>query len=80
MNRLRIYINPEVSSLHSGPAVFFSRRADGPYYRWQYEEQLGDWHFSRMHMPDLTPSALRQAGWNTVPPSLKTRLGEHYLD
>jgi hypothetical protein len=80
MNGLRIYIDVVRADTRCGDPVFYSRRADGPYYRWSYEENRGQWHGSRVHASDLTPRELCLATWKGVPASLKTRLGEHYVE
>jgi hypothetical protein len=83
MNGLRVYINqvsPEGTTPFDGQRVFYTRREDGPYYRWRYEEGLGQWIFSRVHASDLTPKALSIASWTAVPTALRARLSEHYLE
>lgn len=80
MNGLRIYINPVGMNTPCGQSVFYSRRADGPYYRWHYEERLGHWQFSRVHPSEVMLRAFCVANWQALPATLKTRLGEHYLD
>ena len=76
---LRIYIMPP-SGCHEGQEVFYSRRSDGPYYRWSFEEKLGQWHGSRMHACDLRLRELALARWKGLPSALRARLGEHYLE
>ena len=80
MNTLRVYINPAVATAQSTPEVFYSRRADGPYYCWRYEESLGRWRSSRVHLPDFTRRALCIASWKVVPAALQSKLDEHYLE
>jgi hypothetical protein len=83
MNGLRVYTNPNGTNgtnAQSGRSVFYSRREDGPYYRWRYEEGLGQWIFSRVHPSDLLPKALCIASWTAVPTTLRARLSEHYLE
>jgi hypothetical protein len=79
MNGLRVYINP-VREIIGDDTVFYSRRADGPYYLWRYEEKLGHWRVSRMQQKNLTPKPLSQASWKVVPPELQTKLAEHYME
>ena len=43
MNGLRVYIKPNGTELRSGPEVFYSRRGNGPFYRWLYEEKAAQW-------------------------------------
>jgi hypothetical protein len=80
MNGLRVYIHPVGADVRAGHNLFYSRRAGGPYYRWLYEEALGQWQCSRVHLSDLTLRALCIASWKAVPTTLQTKLGEHYLE
>ena len=80
MNGLRVYLNVGGVDTRNGQRVFYSRRADGPYYRWWYEEKLGQWRGSRVHASDFTPRALSMASWKVVPMELQARLDEHYLE
>jgi hypothetical protein len=61
-------------------AAFYSRRADGPYYRWVYAEGAERWCFSRVLLPRLKLQVLCVAPWDAVPAALQDRLGEHYLE
>ena len=79
MNGLRVYVNDSVSE-QSGPRVFYSRRANGPYYLWRFEERVGQWCFSRMPRADFAPKPLSLTSWKTVPAALQAKLGEHYLE
>ena len=80
MNGLRVYMNLDTPDRSSGDKVFYSRRADGPYYQWIYQELLGRWLASRLHAFQLSPSQLTIAPWKCVPTELKSRLAEHYLE
>ena len=78
MNGLRVYVDlkrPETLC-----AIFYTRRAGGPYYRWRYEELCGQWLGSRMHAFDLPISELVSAPWKAIPAALKTTLDAHYVD
>jgi hypothetical protein len=78
MNNLRIYIDqhrPDTSG-----AVFYTRRAGGPYYRWKYEELRGRWLGSRMHAFELPVTELVSAPWKEIPAALKSTLDGHYVD
>ncbi|HEX7331642.1 MAG TPA: hypothetical protein VF290_09080 [Pyrinomonadaceae bacterium] len=61
-------------------AIFYTRRAGGPYYRWQYEELRGKWQGSRMRAVELPVMELVSTPWKEVPTALKSRLDEHYVD
>lgn len=79
MNGLRMYIvvpsdAPEVQK------IFFSRRGDGPYYRWSYQEDARKWTVSRVISHDAASEPLCLATWKTIPLTLQTRLGEHYAE
>jgi len=80
MNGLRIYTNLLTSKLECEDSIFFSRRADGPFYRWSYEEKLGQWHYSRVKTAQMSPSELSLASWKGLPPALQARLIGHYLE
>lgn len=79
MNGLRVYIKPSSVEV-VGQKVFYSRRGNGPYYRWRYEETAKEWRVSRVISADFTSQSLAMATWKAVPIALQTRLGEHYLD
>ena len=79
MNGLRIYINriePEATC----DRIFYSRRSDGPYYRWRFEVRLEQWRSARMHSEDLSPNELCISNWKTVPSALQLSLSEHYVE
>jgi hypothetical protein len=80
MRDLHVYTDPVGPDGRGQGAVFYSRRADGPYYRWVYAEGAGGWHFSRVPLSRFTLRVLCLAPWNAVPVGLRDRLGEHYLE
>jgi hypothetical protein len=80
MNGLRMYTKPVGAGTRGAPGVFYSRRGEGPYYLWRYEEELGQWRGSRVISTDFAPRELTMASWKIVPSALQTKLGEHYLD
>ncbi|MGB7921738.1 MAG: hypothetical protein WCF57_00705 [Pyrinomonadaceae bacterium] len=80
INGLRIYLNAASANSFGVLAVFYSRREDGPYYRWRYEVGLEQWCFSRAHLSLMTRRALCLTCWEAIPTALQARLGEHYLD
>jgi hypothetical protein len=79
MNGLRVFINPRPTDATT-VSVFYTRRANGPYYRWLYEEQVGKWRGSRVIDANLMPQPLSMATWKTVPPGLQKSLSEHYME
>ena len=90
MSGLRVYVNSPSTSLPSGNAVetedikadqvFYSRRGNGPVYRWLYEEKLAYWRPLRMQTSDFDSHKLSNASWKSVPDTLQAQLGKHYLD
>lgn len=80
MKELHVYINPVNTDALIGHPVFYSRRADGPFYCWRYETRLGQWRFSRVRLSHWTLRALCVEKWNAVPSALRARLDEHYLE
>ena len=80
MRDLHVYVDSESSGARGGREAFYSRRADGPYYRWLYAEGSGRWRYSRVRLDRLTRCVLSVAPWATVPKTLRERLGEHYLE
>jgi hypothetical protein len=77
MRELRVYVEPVARGRR---AAFYSRRADGPYYRWLYAEGAGRWRYSRVSLDSLEVGLLRLAQWDAVPAALRELLGEHYLE
>jgi hypothetical protein len=80
MTELRVYTNPAGASARGGLGVFYSRRADGPFYRWHYDEVTGLWSASRVPLSKMSLRALNVANWQNVPTALQAKLINHYLD
>lgn len=87
MSGLRVYVNSPSANPASSNAegetvatVFYSRRGNGPIYRWLYEESLSHWRALRMHTSDFDTHKLANASWKNVPETLQAQLGAHYLD
>ena len=79
VNGVRIY-TAAATIVTSGNAVFYSRRGDGPYYRWFFEETIGKWRAARVIDAAFIRQSLSLATWKTVPVALQSRLSEHYLE
>ena len=75
---LRVYVNTVGADTFTTHGVFYSRRENGPFYRWHYEAEGERWRGSRVHL-ETTPKSFRKAR-ERVPPTLQTRLLEHYED
>lgn len=80
MRDLRVYVDSVTRRARGGLTAFYSRRADGPFYRWRYAEGSGHWCYSRVSLDRMELSALSVAPWDAVPAALRDRLGEHYLE
>ena len=90
MSGLRVFVNssstPELSPDEIGvedtpmPKVFYSRRGNGPIYRWRFEETRAHWHPLRMNTSEFDTHKLANASWKSVPETLLVQLGAHYLD
>jgi hypothetical protein len=80
MNGLRVYTRLNGPGSIDVDNVFYSRRGDGPYYRWLFEEIIGQWRVSRVIAPDFNPHSLSVATWKAVPVTLQTRLSQHYME
>ena len=90
MSGLRVYVDSprptetspiEIELADSAPnRVFYSRRGNGPIYRWRYEENRAHWRALRMNTSDFDTHKISNASWKTVPESLQAQLGAHYLD
>lgn len=79
MRDLHVYMET-VGSAARGERTFYSRRGDGPYYRWLYAEGPGHWRYSRVNLDRVAVRTLCVAPWDAVPAALRNRLGEHYLE
>jgi hypothetical protein len=82
MSGLRVYINSagDLGIDDGGTRVFYSRRGNGPVYRWLYEEKRAQWRALRMPTSDFNIHKLCNASWKSVPETLQVQLGFHYLD
>jgi hypothetical protein len=80
VNGVRIYTATASSIAASGDDVFYSRRGDGPYYRWFFEATIGKWRAARVIDAAFIRQSLSLATWKTVPVALQSRLSEHYLE
>ena len=80
MRDLHVYVEHADSGARGQRAAFYSRRADGPFYRWLDAEGSGRWRYSRVSLDRLTVRMLCVAPWEALPAALRSRLGEHYLE
>ena len=80
MNGLRIFKNRSTVESHDGRAIFYSRRNDGPFYRWSYYESTNDWQAGRMLKSQISPKELLMMTWKTIPKTLQRSIVEHYED
>jgi hypothetical protein len=89
MSGLRVYIDSpgptETSHIGIGvnaasSQVFYSRRGNGPIYRWLYEASQKHWRALRLNTSEFDTHKLSNASWKSVPETLQLQLGAHYLD
>ncbi len=80
MRDLHVYVEPAGPAARVEPKAFYSRRGDGPFYRWLYAEGAGRWRYSRVHLERQALRLLCLAPWDALPSALRSRLGEHYLE
>jgi len=80
VNGLRIFIDEKTSADAGGVRVFYSRRSEGPYYRWSYEQEPNQWRAARMYGSRFSTDNLCLWRWKDVPAALKARLIDHYAD
>ncbi len=75
---LRVYIHDDIAENIYGHAVFYSRREDGPFYRWVFDDALREWRVGRVSA--ITAKELTVAAWKRLPAALQTSMVEHYQD
>jgi hypothetical protein len=80
VNGLHLFIANRGTNITANIPVFYSRRYDGPYYRWSYDERMKQWRPSRMHAIQLQELTLCVSKLEQCPVSLKKSLAEHYLE
>ena len=80
MNGLRVYMNAERPETRSGRPVFYSRREDGPHYRWFYDEDQRGWRAGRVLPSEVSPGMLANAPWKELPDGLQRSMIDHYQD
>jgi hypothetical protein len=80
MNGLRVYTNGASAETRGGCPIFYSRREDGPYYRWSFDARLSEWQVGRVLRSAFSPKLLAPATWKTVPERLQRSIVEHYED
>ena len=78
MNGLRVYVNilPEERAKDSG--AFYSRRENGPFYRWTLADR--QWSASRVSSASFSSKDLSATSWKLVPTALQRSIVDHYQD
>jgi hypothetical protein len=78
MNGLRVYVNilPEERAQDSG--AFYSRRENGPFYRWTLADR--HWSAARVTSTGFSSKDLSATSWKLVPTALQRSIIEHYQD
>ena len=80
MNGLRVYKKGDLVETCGGCPVFYSRREDGPYYRWSYDNGLQVWQAGRVLRSGISPKVLTATTWKGIPAHLQKSIVEHYED
>jgi hypothetical protein len=80
MNGLRVYIKGDAVEICGGRPVFYSRREDGPYYRWSYDDGSNAWQAGRVLRSGVSPKVLTTTTWKGIPARLQRSIVEHYED
>lgn len=78
MNGLRIYVIADLASLVKDPDAFYSRRDNGPFYRWTLCRS--NWLAARVSSSTLSVKELTATSWKQVPAALQKSIIEHYQD
>jgi hypothetical protein len=79
MEKLKIFVNAQITNAAGPRNVYYSRCGGGPYYRWSYETEPGKWRSFRLNPNDFVLRNLCVSTWNSVPDSLQAKLSAHYL-
>jgi len=80
MNGLRMFILNTSAVTAGGLQVFYSRRDDGPYYRWWYDHGLEHWRAARVQGHEFPTAPLCSSSWKSIPVALQGSLIDHYQD
>ncbi len=60
--------------------IFFSRRSEGPYYRWSFAEDQQKWRSMRVPHDQLPHLPLNAWSWRNIPHALQRSLVDHYQE
>jgi hypothetical protein len=77
---LRVYTHETIAEPISGHLVFYSRREDGPYYRWVFDDALSEWRVGRVLNSGIAAKDLTLATWKKLPVALQRSMVEHYQE
>jgi hypothetical protein len=80
MHGLKIFVDESLSETEGGFQVFYSRRSDGPVYRWSYAHLPMQWRVARVHASNFPPKHLCLSRWKCVPAQLQKTIIEHYQE
>jgi len=77
---LRVYIHDTIAEKINGHLVFYSRREDGPYYRWAFDDVVREWRVGRVANSVITSRDLTLEAWKRLPVALQRSMVDHYQD
>jgi len=80
VNGLKVFVDSNTAEKNDNSGVFYSRRENGPYYRWSYETKAKNWRVTRVSASDSFARLLSAASWKGVPAALQKNMIEHYQD
>ena len=80
VNGLRVFVIDDVVATATAIHEFYSRRSDGPYYRWWYDHGLEHWRAARVQGQDFPTTPLCASSWKNIPVALQGSLIDHYQD
>ena len=78
MNGLRIYVTADLAPLVKEPDAFYSRRENGPFYRWT--RYKSSWSAARVSASNFSAKDLNVTTWKLVPAALQKSIIEHYQE
>jgi len=78
MDLLRVYVNVQPAERAKDSGAFYSRRANGPFYRWTLSDRR--WSASRVASASFSSKDLSATSWKLVPAALQRSINDHYQD
>ncbi|MFN2533512.1 MAG: hypothetical protein ABR555_19700 [Pyrinomonadaceae bacterium] len=80
MKGLKLYTKLPVATAVPISSLFYSRRNQGPLYKWHYDHGLDGWRSRRLNDFEIELAQFCVASWQSIPESLQSKLREHYME